>query len=34
MKLTKILQESKLAPEQKKTFLEAVAKFSEYGKSI
>ena len=34
MKLTKILQESKLAPEQKKTFLEAVSKFNEYGKSI
>jgi len=34
MKLTKILQESKLAPSQKKTFLEAISKFNEYGKSI
>ena len=34
MKLKKLLEESKLAPEQKKTFIEAVAKFNEYGKSI
>ena len=34
MKLRKILEESKLAPEQKKTFLEAMSKFNEYGKHI
>ena len=34
MKLRKILEESKLAPEQKKTFLEAMLKFNEYGKHI
>jgi hypothetical protein len=34
MKLRKILAESKLAPEQKKTFLEAMQKFNEYGKHI
>ena len=34
MKLRKILAESKLAPEQKKTFLEAMSKFNEYGKHI
>ena len=34
MKLRKILEESKLAPEQKKTFLEAMQKFNEYGKHI
>ena len=34
MKLRKILAESKLAPEQKKTFLEAMLKFNEYGKHI
>ena len=34
MKLKQLLQESKLAPAQKKTFLEAVSKFNEYGKSI
>ena len=34
MKLKNIIKESKLAPEQKKTFLEAVAKFNEYGKHI
>ena len=34
MKLKKLLEESKLAPEQKKTFLEAISRFNEYGKSI
>jgi hypothetical protein len=34
MKLKKILSESKLAPEQKAVFLEAVAKFNEFGKHI
>ena len=34
MKLRKILAESKLAPEQKKTFLEAMTKFNEYGNHI
>ena len=34
MKLKDILNESRLAPEQKKTFLEAVAKYNEYGKAI
>ena len=34
MKLKDLINESKLAPEQKKTFLEAVSKFNEYGKSI
>ena len=34
MKLTKLLNESKLAPEQKRTFLEAMKKFNEYGKNI
>jgi len=34
MKLKQLLQESKLAPEQKKTFLEAISKFNEYGKSV
>ena len=34
MKLKNIIKESKLAPEQKKTFVEAVAKFNEYGKHI
>ena len=34
MKLRKILEESKLAPEQKKTFLEAMTKFNEYGNHI
>jgi len=34
MKLKQLLQESKLAPAQKKTFLEAISKFNEYGKSI
>lgn len=34
MKLKDLLNESRLAPEQKKTFLEAVAKYNEYGKAI
>jgi len=34
MKLKKLIKESKLAPEQKKTFLAAVARFNEYGKHI
>ena len=34
MKLKKLLKESKLAPEQKQAFVEAVSKFNEYGKSI
>jgi len=34
MKLKNILKESKLAPDQKKTFIESVAKFNEYGKHI
>ena len=34
MKLKNIIKESKLAPEQKKTFIEAVARFNEYGKHI
>jgi len=34
MKLKKILSESKLAPEQKAVFLEAVAKFNDFGKHI
>jgi len=34
MKLKKILKESKLRPEQKAAFIEAVSKFNEYGKSI
>ena len=34
MKLKKILSESKLAPEQKAVFLEAVAKFNGFGKHI
>ena len=34
MKLKNIIKESKLAPEQKKTFLAAVARFNEYGKHI
>ena len=34
MKLRKILAESKLEPAQKKTFLEAMQKFNEYGKHI
>lgn len=34
MKLRKILAESKLEPAQKKTFLEAMQKFNEYGKHV
>ena len=34
MKLKKILSESKLAPEQKAVFLEAIAKFNGFGKHI
>ena len=34
MKLRKLLAESKLEPSQKKTFLEAMKKFNEYGKHI
>ena len=34
MKLKKILSESKLRPEQKAVFLEAVAKFNDFGKKI
>jgi hypothetical protein len=34
MKLKKILKESKLSPEQKQAFVEAVSKFNEYGNSI
>jgi len=34
MKLKKILAESKLEPSQKKTFLEAMKKFNEYGNHI
>ena len=34
MKLKKLIKESRLEPSQKKTFLEAVKKFTEYGKHI
>jgi hypothetical protein len=34
MKLKNILKESKLAPNKKKTFIESIAKFNEYGKHI
>ena len=34
IKLKKIISESKLTPEQKQAFVEAVSRFNEYGKSI
>lgn len=34
MKLKKIISENSLSPEQKSTFIEAVSKFNEFGKSI